>query len=104
LDRHGGLSLALRRALAREAFAHSAAYDAAITRWLGEQPGPAEEWPPPRIAATPSLREPIRYGENPHQRAALYAAEGSPGPFGGAEVLQGKEMSFNNWLHADAAR
>jgi phosphoribosylaminoimidazolecarboxamide formyltransferase / IMP cyclohydrolase len=104
LDRHAGLSLSLRRALAREAFAHTAAYDTAITQWLGEQPGLTEEWPPPRIASTLALRETIRYGENPHQRAALYAAEASPGPFSGAEVLQGKEMSFNNWLDAEAAR
>src|SRR5439155_4070891 len=46
----------------------------------------------------------LRYGENPHQRGALYAAEGSNGPLDGAEVLQGKEMSFNNWLDAEAAR
>jgi phosphoribosylaminoimidazolecarboxamide formyltransferase/IMP cyclohydrolase len=46
----------------------------------------------------------LRYGENPHQRGAIYAREGGPGPLGGAEVLQGKEMSFNNWLDAEAAR
>jgi len=45
----------------------------------------------------------LRYGENPHQRGALYSTAGGPGPFGGAEVLQGKEMSFNNWLDLDAA-
>ena len=48
--------------------------------------------------------EGLRYGENPHQRAALYRQPLSAGPLGGAEVLQGKEMSFNNWLDADAAR
>ena len=46
----------------------------------------------------------LRYGENPHQRAALYRADRGPGPLGGAEVLQGKEMSYNNWLDTDAAR
>ena len=46
----------------------------------------------------------LRYGENPHQRGALYAATGGPGVLGGAEVLvEGKEMSFNNWLDVDAA-
>src|SRR5439155_143671 len=45
----------------------------------------------------------LRYGENPHQRAALYSTPGGPGPLFGAEVLQGKEMSFNNWLDAEAA-
>jgi phosphoribosylglycinamide/phosphoribosylaminoimidazolecarboxamide formyltransferase len=46
----------------------------------------------------------LRYGENPHQRAAVYASAGGSGPLGGAEVLQGKEMSYNNWLDAEAAR
>src|SRR5205823_9629621 len=45
----------------------------------------------------------LRYGENPHQRGALYRTPGGPGPLHGAEVLQGKEMSFNNWLDAEAA-
>ncbi|MDP9295524.1 MAG: bifunctional phosphoribosylaminoimidazolecarboxamide formyltransferase/IMP cyclohydrolase, partial [Actinomycetota bacterium] len=45
----------------------------------------------------------LRYGENPHQRGGLYTSAGRPGPFGGAKVLQGKEMSFNNWLDLDAA-
>jgi phosphoribosylaminoimidazolecarboxamide formyltransferase/IMP cyclohydrolase len=45
----------------------------------------------------------LRYGENPHQRAALYRTAGGPGPLGGADVLQGKEMSFNNWLDAESA-
>ncbi len=45
----------------------------------------------------------LRYGENPHQRAALYRTAGGSGPLGGAEVLQGKEMSFNNWLDAESA-
>jgi phosphoribosylaminoimidazolecarboxamide formyltransferase/IMP cyclohydrolase len=46
----------------------------------------------------------LRYGENPHQRGAIYVPEAGQGLLGGAEVLQGKEMSFNNWLDADAAR
>src|SRR5207247_948744 len=91
---------------ARLAFAHTAAYDAAIAGWLSAQ-GSGEEGRdelPSRLMATLERRAELRYGENPHQRGALYATGSGPGPLGGAEVLQGKEMSFNNWLDADAAR
>lgn len=108
IERHGGLTEGTRLRLAREAFAHTATYDAAISEWFGERlagdEAEAEEWPPPRLASVLALRSSIRYGENPHQRAALYAGEGASGPLGDAEVLQGKEMSFNNWLDAEAAR
>jgi phosphoribosylaminoimidazolecarboxamide formyltransferase/IMP cyclohydrolase len=98
----GGLSQELRETLAREAFAHVAAYDAAIAEWFSAWAGEDDlphEWTSglERIA-------PLRYGENPHQRAGLYRRVLSPGPLGGAEVLQGKEMSYNNWLDAEAAR
>ncbi|HKN79870.1 MAG TPA: bifunctional phosphoribosylaminoimidazolecarboxamide formyltransferase/IMP cyclohydrolase [Actinomycetota bacterium] len=96
----GGLSLELRRELAAEAFAHTAAYDAAVAGWFAS-----------RDAATPAFvglafekQADLRYGENPHQRGALYRAAAGPGVLGGAEVLvEGKEMSFNNWLDVDAA-
>jgi phosphoribosylaminoimidazolecarboxamide formyltransferase / IMP cyclohydrolase len=97
----GKLDEAMRRALATEAFEHVAVYDAAIAGWF------AEEWneePPPTVSLGLVRVAGLRYGENPHQRAALYRQPLSPGPFGGAEVLQGKEMSFNNWLDAEAAR
>ncbi|MBA3729074.1 MAG: bifunctional phosphoribosylaminoimidazolecarboxamide formyltransferase/IMP cyclohydrolase [Actinobacteria bacterium] len=108
----GGLSEATRLRLAREAFAHTAAYDAGISEWFAEnepsggveEDRPEAEWPPERLSEALALRAPLRYGENPHQRAALYESEGGPGPLGGARVIQGKEMSFNNWLDADAAR
>ena len=103
----GGLSMDTRLELAREAFSHSAAYDAAIAAWFGEQQparGQEREMLSERLASVIVRRERLRYGENPHQPAALYALEGSPGPLGGAEVLQGKQMSFNNWLDAEAAR
>jgi phosphoribosylaminoimidazolecarboxamide formyltransferase/IMP cyclohydrolase len=101
---HGGLTRPTRLRLAREAFAHVAGYDAAIAGWFGEL-DPAGETGPPATLAVALVREAeLRYGENPHQRASLYASVGLPGPLGGAEVLQGKEMSFNNWLDAEAAR
>jgi phosphoribosylaminoimidazolecarboxamide formyltransferase / IMP cyclohydrolase len=102
LRRHGGLDAGLLLSLAEEAFAHVALYDAAIARWFGgrvarTEPAPVVTLGLERIAA-------LRYGENPHQRAALYREALSPGPLGGAEVLQGREMSFNNWLDAEAGR
>ncbi len=99
LRREGGLTRETRRALAAEAFAHTAAYDAAVAGWFARGDslpgfvGPAYE----KVAD-------LRYGENPHQRGALYGDAAGPGPLGGAEVLiAGKEMSFNNWLDLDAA-
>lgn len=101
----GALSRATRLALARRAFEHTASYDAAISAWFAEQTAaPADDELPERITTSLRRRATLRYGENPHQRGALYAADGSPGPLGGADVLQGKEMSFNNWLDAEAAR
>ena len=99
----GGVSRASRLSLAREAFAHTADYDAAIAAWFGEDASPAGEMPT-TVALSFASRGDLRYGENPHQRAARYATVGGPGPLGGAEVLQGKEMSYNNWLDAEAAR
>jgi phosphoribosylaminoimidazolecarboxamide formyltransferase/IMP cyclohydrolase len=103
--RAGGVDGRFRRRLAAEAFGHVARYDAAIAAWLwaGEhslQEGHAlpGEW----ALGLDRIGE-LRYGENPHQRAALYRTVPGPGPLAGAEVLQGKEMSFNNWLDADAA-
>ncbi len=100
IGNEGGLSIEMRRALAAEAFAHTASYDAAVAGWFAEDD-----------AATPAFVglafdkvTDLRYGENPHQRGALYRASGGPGVLGGAEVLvEGKEMSFNNWLDVDAA-
>jgi phosphoribosylaminoimidazolecarboxamide formyltransferase / IMP cyclohydrolase len=104
----GGLSRTTRYRLAREAFGHTAVYDAAIGSWLatvgGDQGSTEEVWPPADLTLAMALRESLRYGENPHQRAALYGAAGPAAPLGDARVLQGKEMSFNNWLDAEAAR
>jgi phosphoribosylaminoimidazolecarboxamide formyltransferase/IMP cyclohydrolase len=102
LREQGGLDIITRRRLAAEAFAHVAAYDAAIETWFRE---PVSDAGLPDVFAVGLERlADLRYGENPHQRAALYREMLGPGPLGGAEVLQGKEMSFNNWLDAQAAR
>jgi phosphoribosylaminoimidazolecarboxamide formyltransferase/IMP cyclohydrolase len=98
--RAGGLDDDLRRALAAEAFDHVADYDAAIAAWFGR----SAEGPPEALSIGLRRSAGLRYGENPHQRAALYRRSLSAGPLGGAEVLQGKEMSYNNWLDAEAAR
>jgi phosphoribosylaminoimidazolecarboxamide formyltransferase / IMP cyclohydrolase len=102
LRSHGGVPKDLRLVLAEEAFAHVALYDAAIAGWFGDQLERPE--PPPAVTLGLERVGTLRYGENPHQRAALYREALSPGPLGGAEVLQGKEMSYNNWLDAEAAR
>ena len=100
LRRDGGLSLQTRRALAAEAFAHTAAYDAAVASWFARE----GEGLPSFVGLALEKVADLRYGENPHQRGALYAESAGPGVLHGAEVLiQGKEMSFNNWLDVDAA-
>jgi phosphoribosylaminoimidazolecarboxamide formyltransferase / IMP cyclohydrolase len=99
----GGLTRSTRLALAAEGFAHTAAYDAAVATWFAERET-GDDGSVPRYAALALRRVAgLRYGENPHQRAALFEDVGGAGVLGGAEVLQGKEMSFNNWLDADAA-
>jgi phosphoribosylaminoimidazolecarboxamide formyltransferase/IMP cyclohydrolase len=98
----GGLDPALRARLAEEAFSHVALYDAAIAQWFAGWAG--EGAPPGSITLGLERVAPLRYGENPRQAAAIYREVLSPGPLGGAETLQGKEMSFNNWLDAEAAR
>src|SRR5437016_7720976 len=87
----------LRRELAAKVFAHTAAYDATIYNYLlKDRPG----WPE-RITLALERRQELRYGENPHQAAALYAAD-EPG-IRDLEQLHGKELSFNNLLDVDAA-
>jgi phosphoribosylaminoimidazolecarboxamide formyltransferase / IMP cyclohydrolase len=127
----GGFTLEQRRRMAARAYAHTAAYDCAVASWF------ASVYAPDEVAAGTGLpdvigglwnrSEVLRYGENPHQRAALYlpgvagggggageggrAGEGGaasrldePGGIAGAEQLHGKEMSYNNYVDADAAR
>jgi phosphoribosylaminoimidazolecarboxamide formyltransferase / IMP cyclohydrolase len=100
IGNEGGLSIEMRRALAAEAFAHTAAYDAAVAGWFAKDDAAM----PAFVGLAFDKVTDLRYGENPHQRGALYRASGGPGVLGGAEVLvEGKEMSFNNWLDVDAA-
>src|SRR5262249_40120993 len=107
LESHGTLDQATRRRLALKAFAHTAAYDAAIHETLARRFEAAPESDavfPPRLRLEWERTLVLRYGENPHQRGALYAAAGSaPGSVARARKLQGKELSFNNLLDLDAA-
>ena len=109
--RAGGMALpeALRRSLARKAFAHTAAYDAAIAGYLARfddegAPLAADALPDPLVVVGAAAGE-LRYGENPHQPARLYRVEASAGAPGlaGARQHQGKALSYNNLLDADAA-
>ncbi|HYO12684.1 MAG TPA: bifunctional phosphoribosylaminoimidazolecarboxamide formyltransferase/IMP cyclohydrolase [Thermoanaerobaculia bacterium] len=95
----GTVPEALRRELALAAFRHTAEYDAAIAAWLAGQAA----FPERKTLALRREME-LRYGENPHQGGALYSVAGGPGIFGGFRQLQGKELSWNNLLDADAAR
>jgi phosphoribosylaminoimidazolecarboxamide formyltransferase/IMP cyclohydrolase len=104
----GGFTLDQRRTLAAEAFAHTAAYDIAVASWFASAYAPDETareagWP--RVAGALWQRaDVLRYGENPHQRAALYTRPGAPEGIATAELLHGKAMSYNNFVDADAAR
>jgi len=99
LAQHGGTTLALRRRLAGDAFARTAAYDAAIAAWFAEQ---REETFPQRLTFGGALKQSLRYGENPHQAAAFYASGHRPG-VASARQVQGKELSYNNLNDTDAA-
>ena len=101
LQAHGGaLPAALKRALAAKAYAHTAAYDAAIARWFE---GYADHQLGTRYTLGGRKRQDLRYGENPHQAAAFYAS-GEPRPgVATATQLQGKALSYNNINDTDAA-
>ncbi|MEU6996903.1 bifunctional phosphoribosylaminoimidazolecarboxamide formyltransferase/IMP cyclohydrolase [Nonomuraea sp. NPDC046570] len=96
----GGFTLTERRRLAGAAYAHTAAYDVAVASWFAEVYAAEEQWPAFK-AASWERQAVLRYGENPHQQAALYTS--GTGGLAGAEQLHGKEMSYNNYLDADAA-
>ena len=99
----GGFELADRRLLAVDAFRHTATYDIAVASWMGSvlAPEPAGGPFPAWVGASWDRSAALRYGENPHQSAALYVS-GAPG-LAAAEQLHGKEMSYNNYVDADAA-
>jgi phosphoribosylaminoimidazolecarboxamide formyltransferase/IMP cyclohydrolase len=99
----GGFDLTARKRLAAEAFQHTAAYDVAVASWFATAYAPADESPfPDFLAAKYERKNVLRYGENPHQAAALYA-DGTAG-LAAAEQLHGKEMSYNNYVDTEAAR
>src|SRR5262249_58909185 len=101
LDAHDGATSAETRfRLARKVFAHTAAYDGAIAAYLTTEAG--DPFPEVMTLQLHKAR-PLRYGENPHQQAAFYG-DGAPGlSLARAEVLQGKELSYNNLLDLDGA-
>jgi phosphoribosylaminoimidazolecarboxamide formyltransferase/IMP cyclohydrolase len=114
----GGTTLAERRLLAARAFAHTAGYDAVVARWMARHAGLVAEADPtsapaaddghgPPLPARVTLdlerRLNLRYGENPHQAAALYAPVGAARGLAGIRQLHGKELSYNNLLDLDAA-
>ena len=100
----GATTLALRRKLAQRAFARTAAYDAAVSGWFaGELAKDGDKAPPRRRAFGGMLRQPLRYGENPHQEAAFYVDGSSRPGVASATQIQGKELSDNNINDTDAA-
>ena len=105
--RDGGFTLSQRRRLAAQAFVHTATYDVNVASWMGNVVTDTSEGSgfPAWIGATWDKAAVLRYGENPHQRAALYTSGFAPeGGLAQARQLHGKEMSYNNYVDADAAR
>ena len=111
--RDGGFTLEQRRRFAARAYARTAAYDIAVASWFSSAYAPDDTardtgWPD-IVGSLWARADVLRYGENPHQRAALYArghVAGTEGAGGvaGAEQLHGKPMSYNNYVDAEAAR
>ncbi|GAA3499733.1 bifunctional phosphoribosylaminoimidazolecarboxamide formyltransferase/IMP cyclohydrolase [Streptomyces albogriseolus] len=98
----GGFDLATRKRLAAEAFQHTAAYDVAVASWFASEYAPVDDSSfPDFLGATWERKNTLRYGENPHQPAALYVS--GTGGLAEAEQLHGKEMSYNNYTDTDAA-
>jgi phosphoribosylaminoimidazolecarboxamide formyltransferase/IMP cyclohydrolase len=103
--RGGGFSLAQRQRLAAEAFVHTATYDVHVASWMGNVLAPTDDGSgfPAWIGGTWNRASILRYGENPHQPAALYVSGHGASGLAIAEQLHGKEMSYNNYVDADAA-
>ena len=98
----GGTTLDERRVLAGKAFAHTAGYDSAVAMWMQNEYPHDESGFPPSLRIAADKLDTLRYGENAHQAAALFGTFGSAG-IAQATKLQGKEMSYNNYVDADAA-
>ncbi|MFB1295034.1 bifunctional phosphoribosylaminoimidazolecarboxamide formyltransferase/IMP cyclohydrolase [Mycobacterium sp. pW049] len=105
--RAGGFTYGERKKLASLAFRHTAEYDVAVASWMGSVLAPEEGTDtaelPPWLGSTFRRTAVLRYGENPHQKAALYSDDGGWPGLAQAEQLHGKEMSYNNYTDADAA-
>jgi len=102
---NGATSFELRRQLAAAAFSHTASYDAVVANYFNESIDEASKFSQTRRLTLHKIHH-LRYGENPHQKAALYAVdspEPAPGSLASATLLSGKEMSFNNYVDAEAA-
>ncbi|MFC9694761.1 bifunctional phosphoribosylaminoimidazolecarboxamide formyltransferase/IMP cyclohydrolase [Kribbella sp. NPDC056951] len=100
----GGFSLEERQKLAAAAYIHTAEYDVAVASWMGSVLTDSSEGSgfPAWVGAAWDKKAVLRYGENPHQPAALYV--NGRGGLAAAEQLHGKEMSYNNYVDSDAAR
>lgn len=105
----GGFTLAERTRLAAQAFVHTATYDVAVASWMGNVATTTDEVDgvgtgfPAWVGATWDRADVLRYGENPHQRAAVYTSGYGPAGLAQATQLHGKAMSYNNYVDADAA-
>ena len=104
LETSGDTSIDTRAMLAAKAFAHVAEYDAGVSAYLQREKSLPSERFPERLALALEKVQDLRYGENPHQRAAFYRAAPAPsGSIGAAQMRQGKELSFNNIQDAETA-
>ncbi len=100
-ENQGETTLAFRKNLALKAFSLTAYYDAKIAGWLSQHTH--SEGFPPRFTFPANLQSTLRYGENPHQTAALFTTHANAGTLAGAKQIQGKELSYNNLNDTDAA-
>ena len=102
---HGSTELSTRQRLAAEAFRHTALYDRAISTWFthNTSTAPKDELWPERLSISARRSALLRYGENPHQTAALYIGDNPRSGVASAEQVQGRHLSFNNFKDADAA-
>tara|TARA_Y100000588_G_scaffold133008_1_gene145849 strand:+ start:19950 stop:21536 length:1587 start_codon:yes stop_codon:yes gene_type:complete len=99
-EKQGATSLKLRKELARLAFAKTASYDVAIAKWFSNS---LEDTIPSRLLLSTNTHSPLRYGENPHQKAAFFPLDHGRAGVGNAKQIQGKELSYNNFNDTDAA-
>ena len=99
-NNNGGVAYETRKQLAANAYAMTAAYDSAISNWFA---GQDESAFPRRFSVAGTLKETLRYGENPHQSAALYVSDETRPGTAAAQQIQGKELSYNNINDTDAA-